>query len=65
MHGCVLGDMLSLVGHPTVGGGVLTQGAPGLAFALALAQALGVGAEAVLGRELVGAHEAVPAEGWR
>lgn len=47
------------------GGGVLTQGAPGLAFTLALAQALGVGAEAVLGRELVGAHEAVPAEGWR
>lgn len=45
--------------------GGLTQGPPGLAFALALAQALGVGAEAVLGRELVGAHEAVPAEGRR
>lgn len=51
------------VQHPMGGG--LTQGPPGLAFALALAQALGVGAEAVLGRQLVGAHEAVPAEGRR
>lgn len=29
MHGCVLGDMLSLVGHPTVGGGSLPKGPQG------------------------------------